>query len=317
MAKIIFVAQPDRYGRFGHQTFSLLTPLLLAHYLDELFLPLKYEYFACKYNDVIDFSVSRKAASIVEGKVHFSRINRNPIDEHGNTKYDLSCASDFGELMKIVVATKEHMCDYVYLLLPFDQFPGHLLRLESSVIRSDIKTVFQDLFISSSTSTKKPRYAIHIRRGDVTPERFPHWFIPDNHYCRLIEAIAAAHSGDVSINVVTQGSITLESDVCKMLLLSGNLRIDSSHSTWTNDMEIDSIKDLFKADYIVGGLSSFSMLPAWIKHGAHGIVFRKNDGSEYPHPVRIPCEIYIDDDLCTMVRKIQDYEVLLSQANEI
>lgn len=307
MAKIVFVAQPDRYGRFGHQTFTMLTPLLLAHYLDELFIPIGYEYFAYKYNEAIDFSASKKAVRLVEGKIEFRRISREPIDVNGNTKYDLSSACDLGELITVVKEAKASKVDYMTLLLPFDQFPGRLLGLVNPEIRRDISSIFNKLLRKDINHNGRPRYAIHIRRGDVTPESFPHWYISDSHYCNLIDAISTVHSGDVAIDIVTQGEVRLDSRVCRELLSDGRLKISSSPSRWTNDMEIEAMNVLMNANYIVGGLSSFSMLPAWIRHGMHGIAFRKRGAGEYPHPIRIGCEVFIDEDIMTMTRKIHEY----------
>lgn len=291
----------------------MLTPLLLAHYLDELFIPVGYEYFAYKYNQVIDFSASRKAVRIIEGKTEFKRISREPIDVNGNTKYDLSSAYDLGELITVVEEAKASEADYMTLLLPFDQFPGRLLGLVNPEIRQDVSSIFNKLLSKNTNGNAKPRYAVHIRRGDVTPESFPHWYISDSHYCNLIDAISTVHSGEVTIDVVTQGEVKLDSRVCRELLSDGRLKISSSYSMWTNDMEIEALSILMNADYIVGGLSSFSILPAWIRYGMHGIAFRKRGAGEYPHPVRIGCEVFSDENVMTMTRKIQVYISKLDQ----
>jgi len=306
MARIIFTAQPDRYGRFGHQTFSMLSAVLLAHYLDEYFLPLNYEYFAYRFNRVVDFSASERALSYVKGAVRFTRLDLPARDENGNTKLDLSKSAELGELLEKINLLQGGNDDYVQVLLPFDQFPGHLLRHYNRDINIDMHRIFSGLTIRDKHKKhKKPLYAIHIRRGDVSPQRYPQWYIADEHYCRLIEALYILHSGDLSIEIITQGCVELESVICREMKAANKLNVLTCDEQWTNDKEIDSVYVMMQADYIIGGLSSFSMLPAWIRYGSHSIAFRHRVSGKYPHPMRIRGEIFTDEDVSSLVSKLR------------
>jgi hypothetical protein len=306
MARLVFVAQPDRYGRFGHQTFAMLSAVLLAHYCDEYFLPLRYEYFAHRFNNVVDYGASERSLVHLSGSVRFTRLDIPVYDQHGNTKLDLSDPCQFGELLNQINRIRNTNDDYVQLLLPFDQFPGHLLRHYNKQIKYDMQRVFNGLIQAPyRKKNKDPQYLVHVRRGDVSPQRHPAWYVPDEDYCKLIDALYLLHSGELSIVIVTQGSVKLASDACRELTSRNRLRLMTCDEQWTNDKEIDSVYAMMQADYIIGGLSSFSMLPAWIRYGSHSIAYRHRMTGTYPHPMRIRGEIFTDEDVISIVSKLR------------
>jgi len=193
------------------------------------------------------------------------------------------------------------------VIFPFDHFPGPFLRYNNLNIKEDIRRVFSGLFTQDKEEENKrmkPMYAIHIRRGDVSPHRHPQWYISDSHYCRLIDALYLLHSGDLSIEVISQGDIMLESQSCREMKLLNRLNISTCQEQWTNSMEIGAIRSMLRADYIVGGLSSFSMLPSWINHGKHIISYRHRGVGNYPHPMSICGEIFTDEGIETLVDKL-------------
>ena len=311
MARIIFLGQPDRYGRLGHQSFSLITPLLLAEYFNEFFAPQGYAYFANKYNSVIDYSLSQWALKDIAGESQFRFIQRNSIDKHGNSKFDFCSPADFGEFCSIVRTEQKSNLDFIILQLPFDQFPGKLVRRLSKPMIADLQKIFSGILLPKAGSSDKTvkNIVIHVRRGDVSPERHPHWYLPDSFYERLILTIVSFAKVKVSITIVTQGEFLVnKSCTLEKYFRDETVKVLTTSEAWINNCEIESFGLMLNADVVIGGLSSFSILASLIKKGIHQISCVNKRRGEYPHPVKVGTEIYVDD---------SDQQLLLKLSNII
>jgi len=305
------MGQPDRYGRLGHQSFSLITPLLLAEYFNEFFAPQGYAYFANKYNNVIDYSLSQWALKDITGKCQFRFSQRNSIDKHGNSKFDFCSPADFGEFCSIVRSEQNSKLDFVILQLPFDQFPGKLVRRLSKAMILDLHKIFSGILLTKGELSDKSvkNIVIHIRRGDVSPERHPHWYLPDSFYERLILNIVNFTKDKVTITIVTQGEFVVNmSSALEKYFCDGTVKVFTTSEPWINNCEIETFGLMLNADVLIGGLSSFSILASLIKKGIHQISCVNRGQGEYPHPVNVGTEIYVDD---------SDQQMLLKLSNSI
>ena len=82
------IASPDRYGRFGHQTHSILSAILLSYLSGNKTITPKYMFFAEKWNDYVNWSKSKYATNFVNAEaneVTYLKFKNNP-DQHGNIK---------------------------------------------------------------------------------------------------------------------------------------------------------------------------------------------------------------------------------------
>lgn len=140
-----YVANPDRYGRFGHQSFSMLTAWAIAAMLDQRFIPLPYLYFAINYNKYINFGNSRfsKSTSLPQCCVYHLDGNQS-IDKAGNNRLDLSTAQGINTLLVQLSNLQELEAKSEansIIFLPFDQDLGLLGKLIKAN-KSDIERIF-------------------------------------------------------------------------------------------------------------------------------------------------------------------------------
>ena len=99
---------------------------------------------------------------------------------------------------------------------------------------------------------------VHIRRGDVTPERHPDWYISDEFYISLINVLSQSLPVDFQIHVCTQGDVgNLKNNLSK-LIDSSKLVINTTDQLFANDNEIHDFRLMSQASLLVTGRSSFS-----------------------------------------------------------
>ena len=82
----IIVANPDRYARLGHQTFSILSGLVIAHITGLKLLSPRYMYFSEKWNSYIDWQKSTVVTKSLPNALDVIYLNKLPPDNYGNTK---------------------------------------------------------------------------------------------------------------------------------------------------------------------------------------------------------------------------------------
>jgi hypothetical protein len=264
----IFLANPDSYGRFGHQTLRMLTPLLLARQMHGLFLPIRYSYFSAQWNNSVDFSQSALAVKSIKGLLSYKELLGRAIDAHGNSKYDLMFADQIGEInTEIRKLLQSSQDEYVLIRLPFDQSPGRLLSMCRSLDRKELARLFHFNQAASLDGIYEsaPYVVVHVRRGDVTPERHPEWYIPNAAYCDILATINHAIPPHYEILVIGQGlSELMGSPSVRSLQENGRLRIICSENSFRTSDEVDCFRLMMGARLVVGSLSSFSYLAALI-----------------------------------------------------
>lgn len=298
-SNIIFLAEPDRYGRFGHQSFSQLTAWSLAHRLKAAFIPIGYRFFAEQHNSHVNYSKSSRAVLQLPGST-YHRLVGAENDKHGNTKYDLwnSCqvATFFLELNDIASLPGSHIVH-----LPFDQTPGPFIFSMNCDMHGDLRSIFQIATHKNIGAPRVVRIGIHIRRGDVTPEAHPDWFISDSYYRNLIRALYELYGEKISVSIFTQGVLSFLSDKgLGDFYARGNLVVYSSAGAWTNAEEVGHFRSLAGCDIVVSGQSSFSQLASLITSGMIQVAVVKNRDSRFPHILSGRHVIYADSHLCTM-----------------
>jgi hypothetical protein len=251
---LIFEAEPDPYGRFGHQFYRVITALLLAEVTGNSFIPSRFKYFANNINSLLDFSKHPKA-SLELPALHVRFLSNSIHDIYGNDKFDFSSISlqDIIGLVTSIGLTGG--ATNVLVKLPFDQEPGVLLRelYLNEQYRSNLRTLWVPQCFASCYDV-----AIHIRRGDVNKARFPGWYIEDEFYDRLIQMIIQKSCKMLRIAVVTQGQVCLELASNESLARGSRLEIFTSADSLNHPDEIRDIRIMAMSRCIIGGLSTFS-----------------------------------------------------------
>jgi len=301
---LVFKAQPDRYGRFGHQTFSLLAAWCFANRFNARFIPTQYAYFAIQYNSYVNFCDSKAAYKYnpQDPILDFCTLQGSVPDPNGNNKYNLQHPIETGFFLEELasLSSKNHT---VLVELPFDQTPGKFILNIPKYIHSDLVNIFSPLInINKTINHDPPLVVLHIRRGDVDTVNHPNWFISDERYIYIIKAVSDYMNENVRIVVLLQGSNTLaESAFIKTLINKGILRIRFTEGRWTNENEIQDFATMLNADMLIAGQSSYSLLAALIKYGRIPICIVKNRLSRIPHNVSIDNLVYCEDTLLSPV----------------
>ena len=265
----IFVANPDSYGRLGHQSMRILTSLLLAELYNGFFIPLKYSYFSAHHNNNIDFgSSSRAYTGSQNGSISYTELAGKELDQHGNNKYDLLNMEDINECFSSIDnCLKFGNSKYQLIRLPFDQHPGRLLSIGKRISSKELEGIFhfRSCNLTASTSFGWPYIAIHMRRGDVGPTSHPEWHIEDDVYLSIIRYILQCIDPQLRIVIVTQGfpSFAYYDDI-QAFINSGRLSLVCGDDKRRSDNELISLKAIRNSFLVIGGLSSFSYLGAVI-----------------------------------------------------
>jgi hypothetical protein len=264
----VFLANPDSYGRFGHQTLRIIASLLFARLMDGYFVPVKYSYFSYHWNNYVDFSRSSLAVRLIAGVISYNEVADIPLDPSGNTKLNLMKADQLGELMAATsLLLRDSEADYALIRLPFDQSPGRLLALLSTFDRNELCQIFHFRNIDNlqDSNDGRPYCVIHIRRGDVNPMNHPGWFIPDKVYLQLLEFMDSVVPEQFQIIVLTQGaSMLINEPLILNMRRRGRLQVIDSENSFRTSNEVYCFKLMIGASLLVGGLSSFSYLASLV-----------------------------------------------------
>ena len=292
IATPIFLCDLDRYGRIGHQTSRMLTAFLLAHLTGGKFIPLDYKFFPYRANKIFNFSHSERACTenfFIRKVISLSKGFREP---HGNDCFDFSSIEEIKLALTIMSQSNtiepnasQVELPYTIIKLPFDQAPGLLLKLlNNPLIYEDFKRVFVGLVDNIKGYCNSFDLVIHIRRGDVTKESHPDWWIDDDIYINILNELFHDNSFMPNVCICTQRGISqkLIKHVNQISeSFKGHLTIRASKEGWSNNDEVEDFLLMSNAKVLMGGLSSFPCLAALASQNRF-IFLGNNEPPEYP-----------------------------------
>lgn len=222
-------------------------------------------------NDLISFRRSCRSFSggNISRAVSLSAGYRAP---HGNDCFDTNTTDGLKELLNGIDSEiiEDMSEDLVLIQLPFDQPPGLLLRLlRNQDVSSDMRRLLK---VPIHKGNAPMRVAIHIRRGDVTRQSFPDWWIPGDYYCRLLDALDNTLPKDWSITIVSQEPF--DNEIREMVSainarnnynllevdVSKRVSLEIAGGQWSNHEEVPALQTMMLADVIIGTISSFACL---------------------------------------------------------
>ena len=141
------------------------------------------------------------------------------------------------------------------------------------------------------------RIAVHVRRGDVTPCRYPDRYSPNSLYLKLIEQYADQRPNQ---NLTVQVTIFSESDSYEPFDIF-------RHHNYTLKLDTDlaeTWRALMNADVLILSKSRFSLVPALLNDGT--VVFNPLAYEKLPH--------WHDIDANLTVRSAKETEALRIEA---
>lgn len=122
-------------------------------------------------------------------------------------------------------------------------------------------------FVSGKTSV-----AVHIRRCDVTPQRYPDRYLPNTYYKKVLEQIREVYP-DAEIHIYSDAKTINEfSNLAQIPNIAFHLQ--------TNIFE--TFQALVSADILVTGIGSFSILAAYISNGIKITTEWNNGWNNFP-----------------------------------
>jgi len=262
---LYLVATPDRYGRFGHQTNSIATAILLSYACGAKILLPRYMYFCDSWNDFVNFESLSVVSSRIDHCCTIRYLESSGPDQHGNRKWDFDDSTQLGSVVRHLVTHPPN----TILYLPFDQAPGLLLRLLNIPhIREEFSRLFT--FPVLPTVASGTYACIHIRRGDCTPDRHPHWFVHDEFYLSLLLLLDSLLPPEFKIVICTQGDINwINRFAEKRTSLHDRLYVHSTDQLFTNDVQAEAFGLMIDATLLFTASSSFSRWASFVGSNTH------------------------------------------------
>lgn len=297
-SKPIFVAQPDRYGRCGHQSFSTLTSYALAICFEGQFAPISCQHFAINFNKAVNFKNSSYAWTGARKAVR----NIELFSKHGD-RYLRFQTNDAAGVRELVGQIIEHLnssdeSESILFILPFDQPIGLLSRFltrEKDDLHKCLVTRFQ---------YNVKTIAIHWRRGDCNPQKYPDWYI-DEETIYEISSRLASNIQDANFKLFTQGEPPRK--FIELCMRCKNFEINSAGAGFTNDAEVNDFVQISNSDIIIGGLSTYSILGALM--GKKKMIVLRNSGSQLTHQLRPDCDFIFTRDAEPELKKAETTSV--------
>jgi len=308
-SNIVLIPQPDCYGRFAHQAFSILAGWSIAHKIGCFFLPRPFTYFSSNFNQYVDFSVSSRSAYVFEGKSFYRRMSGKSPDMYGNTKYNLNQLDNICDFLAELELNHNPSADYILLEMPFDQTAGRFLKRLTEAMKLDLIKIFKPLglltsheYSTDAKSISQTSIAIHIRRGDVTPSRHPSWHIADIYYENAIHALYSLFGDKARIRILCEESDIAWSNVSAInsLRAKGIIVDQTNYNLQMHPRAAIDFSHMLNSDILISGQSGFSMLAAMIKHGNIPLAVMKNESSYFPQSVNCTYRINAESDLVSI-----------------
>ena len=143
--------------------------------------------------------------------------------------------------------------DKVIFKLPIDNFSSYHFSL-----LFNYKQYFYDCYWKEKTTynfkNNKKNIVIHIRLGDITPEKYPGKYIDLKFYIDLIKKLKIKYSDHI-VNIVSDGTLNQLKP-----LLSENVELHLDKN------EFESFHMLCSADILITSKSSFSFVPCLLNN---------------------------------------------------
>lgn len=158
--KLVLKANPDPYGRFGHQTCNQLASFLLANITGSYFSPERYQCISHKFNSIINWAALTNAHLYPISKRYYIE-DFLPDQTQKETISSTEVLRGYMYALNLIIAESPGK-GYALVELPFGLLTGVLDNL-IPLYQAQLKKIYiaQNQYPAS-------RVAIHLRRGDAS-----------------------------------------------------------------------------------------------------------------------------------------------------
>ena len=264
-------------GRFGHQTFCILSGISLARLMGIEYFKPNYGGICKHWNNFIDFNGCEKEISINRSNIYYAIPNSNPLSNN-ISKNDI----------KPMLLNWFNSCKSTYedklVITPYDVFSESAL-VSNLLLERDFNQYFSSFICKDRTQNHKKVVNIHIRRGDFSANGpGANLYVKDSGYSLIFKVLDHYKKDIDKINIFSQGTVQ---DFYLMVKSSSPSLLDItefsiSDSFWTNDEEVHHFSMLAKADIVIGSCSSYSVLAMMCNKG-NSIIIGPNGGLFQDH----------------------------------
>lgn len=157
---LVLKANPDPYGRFGHQTCNQLASFLLANITGSYFSPERYQFISHKFNSIINWESLRNAHTHPISKRYYIE-DFLPDHTQKETISSIVVLKTYVDALNLIAAESPGE-GYALVELPFGLLTGVLDNL-IPMYQAQLKKIYiaQNQYPAS-------RVSIHLRRGDAS-----------------------------------------------------------------------------------------------------------------------------------------------------
>jgi hypothetical protein len=245
-------ANPDPYGRFGHQTCNILAAYLLSKIAGVDFYPERYKFVSKAFNKIIDWKrITYRHDQLFSYRHHLE--DTLPIHLEQLTISSSITLKHYLEAIKLT-EEKADAKENILLELPFGLMTGildNILHFHLGELRK--------IYISRSTIATK-RISIHLRRGDASQAN--RLLVSEElQQQKILDIINNRVPADIPVHILTQ-----ENDPFKLRYITDG--IDHKRLTMhletgdflNNSTEIEHFNFMANSEYLITGKSAFSRL---------------------------------------------------------
>ena len=243
-------ANPDPYGRFGHQTCNILSAYLLSKIAGVDFYPERYTFVSKSFNKIIDWKrITYRHDQLFSYRHYLEDILPIHLEQ-----FTISSSITLKYYLEAIKISQENYKENTLLELPFGLMTGildNILHFHLGELRK--------IYISRSTIAAN-RISIHLRRGDASQAN--RLLVSEELQQQKIHYIINNRLPvDIPIHILTQ-----ENDPYKLRYITDG--IDHKRLTMhlepgdflNNLTEIEHFNFMANSKYLIIGKSAFSRL---------------------------------------------------------
>lgn len=248
--KYIVNTLENKNGRIGHQFFNWTLGFVLSKLLNIEFVHSEFCGRADYWDKFLNLGNGRKTLRDLRG---LNVVNLPSPGYYVLCHYDYSNINQAQSLLLEWKKIVEEGPDNTVYSLPYNQFSGYL-----SNLLWDYNTELKDLYWKNKNKhcwdNGKINVAIHIRRGDINQQKNPDRFISLKSYKEVIDTLRSKNKNYL-FHVYSEGNSNAFRELQSEDVV---LRLNGS--------DTEAFHELCSADILVTGLSSYSVMAAYLSN---------------------------------------------------
>jgi hypothetical protein len=241
------LTQPNKRGRIGHQFHNWAAGLCLSKISDAEFIHSPFHGAAQKWEKILNFSKIFKE----QAKINKLRTVELPRLDLGHKPKEIKKNIALKNIEIWKGAINKEKGDVVFYL-PTDAFGGYLYQY-LPYFQQQIQECYWSNNKKYEFAGNKINIGIHIRRGDVSAKQYPHRWIGIADYKKTLESLRLKFiTKKIKFHIFSERPCQIN----ELRHEDVEIHLDGS--------DIEAFRKMCSVDILVTGLSTFSVLAAYI-----------------------------------------------------